>query len=309
MKLYFAPMEGITDYIFRNAHSRFYGGVDSYYSPFVSANHTYSMQSKEKLDIEPENNININLVPQILTNDADQCIWAVNEMRDRGYGEININIGCPSGTVTSKYKGAGLLRDLDRLDDFLDKVFSDENSKDISVKTRLGYEDKEDALKLIDIYNKYPLSKLIIHARVRADFYKGDADLDVFERMYEKCKCKVVYNGDICSKEKYEEIADRFKNLEGIMIGRGLIAKPFLAEEIKDLKDDSDEKKRFKAFHDVLLKEITERLGTEKYILGRMKEYWYYWQGSYCKDEKSIKNIKKASCVNEYKAAVVNALI
>ncbi len=309
MRTDFAPMEGLTGYAFRNVHARFYPGADRYFTPFLSANHTFSFQQKELEDIAPENNRGICLVPQILTNDADQAVWALGEIASLGYQEININIGCPSPTVTAKGKGAGMLRTPDRLEGFLDSVFMKAgDATKISVKTRIGWSDPAEALNLMRIYNRFPLSELIIHARVKKAMYGGNADRETFAEMYEMRNMPVVYNGDIRSREDAEGIALRFPDLAGIMIGRGLVADPALAEKIRGTETGEREKERFEAFHKELLASLIQRFKTEKAAVGHMKEYWFYWQMTGKCSERAYRQIRKSQDRYSYEAAVNAAL-
>ena len=210
MKIYFAPMEGITSYIFRNAFNEIYGHIDKFFAPFISPSEKCPMTPRERKDITPENNKGVNLVPQILTCRSDCFIEAAKELQAMGYKEVNLNLGCPSGTVTAKGRGAGFLLFPEKLNDFFDQVFDalGDDAKLISIKTRIGYSDASEMEKLSEIYNKYPFKQLIIHPRVREDFYNGIPNLDAFEKAMDTATAPVIYNGNIF-RRRYES---RYKN-------------------------------------------------------------------------------------------------
>lgn len=262
-KIYFAPLEGITGVLFRNAYHRHYKGVDRFYSPFISPYGTCVMTPKERADVDPDSNGVNELVPQILANNPEYFAGSAAVLADMGYRRVNINIGCPSGTVCSKKKGAGLLGYPELLDGFLKGIF--ENSEisrlKISIKARLGVEDEAEFPGILEIYNRYPISELIIHPRLRRDMYKGKPRLDLFRYACENTDLPLIYNGDINSSEDIENIPGIDK-ISGVMIGRGLLKKPFLAEEIKrrypdfasnsaaDIAPDSDFKSAFDSTRD-----------------------------------------------------------
>ena len=207
MKIYAAPMEGVTGYVYRNAHRHYFQGIDKYYTPFLTPKKGKGWTSREKNDIAPEHNRNMTVVPQILTNQAEDFVRMAEKLADCGYEEINLNLGCPSGTVVSKGKGAGFLARPQMLEAFLEEIFSafpvlaDGKSRmEISIKTRLGMEEAEEFLPLMEMYRRYPLKELIIHPRVREDYYANRPDWDAFERALSGCPFPVVYNGDLDRK-------------------------------------------------------------------------------------------------------------
>ena len=218
-KLYFAPMEGVAGYIFRNIYVNFFDDADKYFSPFVVTRPSGIMKNKELRDILPENNEKLFLVPQILANNADGFINAAKQMKELGYEEVNLNLGCPSGTVVSKKRGAGFLRYPDELDEFFDRIYNECDVK-ISVKTRIGFEKSDEIYRLMEIFNKYPIYELIIHPRTRMDMYKNKPDLTMFGYALNESKNPVCYNGDIKTKADFEMIAERFPEIDSVMIGR-----------------------------------------------------------------------------------------
>ena len=303
MKFDFAPMEGITGYTYRNAHKSHFIGIDRYYTPFLVANQNLKLKNKERNDIAPMHNQDIHIIPQILSNKAGECLWAIKECHQLGYDEVNINLGCPSPTVVTKGKGAGMLKDLDQLDMFLDELFTLLHLDiKVSIKTRIGVEDDSQAERLISIFNKYPISELIIHPRVPKDFYKKPVHLDTFEKMLKKSKHPVTYNGNILDEEDYHQFIERFPEVERIMLGRGMIANPAFAREL--LTHESLTKEEFLSFHHDLLSGYQERIGGDKNVLFKMKELWYYFETLFYVDKKSLKAVRKAKTCKDYKEAV-----
>lgn len=319
MNLYFAPLEGITGYIYRNAHQNYYKGIDKYFTPFISPNQNRALSSKEINDIKPEHNQGIYVVPQILTNNAEYFVRAAGELKERyGYNEVNLNLGCPSGTVAAKGKGAGFLGRKEALDEFLEEIYTYSTIK-ISVKTRIGVEDPEEFYDLLEIFNKYPIYELIIHPRVRNDYYNNMPNLKMFAESIRLVRCPaeyqndkrtalLCYNGDIFTKEHYIGFEQKFPEIDKIMLGRGLLVNPALAEQIKsnninqaDLEEDI---RRLRAFHDRLYAGYREILSGDCNVLFKMKELWFYMSHSFTCGEKYLKKIRKANRLNDYEEVI-----
>ena len=246
MRFYFAPMEGITTYIYRNLHQKHYGGIDKYYAPFVSPGPDQGLSLKEAKDVIPEKNQGIHMIPQIMTNRSVDFIKACQVMQNFGYKELNFNLGCPSGTVVSKKKGSGFLAYPDELNQFLEEVFNDpmvvNKEVEISIKTRAGKISHEEWPRLMEIYNQYPMKELIIHPRVQQDMYKNTPSWDDFAHAVEISKVPLVFNGDIFRVPEFLAFAERFPQIDRIMLGRGIIRNPELAEQIFRLYDHVEEK-------------------------------------------------------------------
>lgn len=301
MKYYLAPLEGITGYIYRSTYHKYFGGIDKYFTPFISPNKKRICRTREKNDILPENNSGMYIVPQILTNHAEAFIKTVQYLQDYGYGEVNLNLGCPVGTVVSKKKGAGFLSQPEELRAFFDSVFSQVNVK-VSVKTRIGMERADEFERLIEIFNEFPIHELIIHPRTREDYYNNVPDLDAFSYGYETSRWTVCYNGDIVTKQDYESIVKRFPDLKEVMLGRGILRNPGI---IRFMKDDTVMKKdELQAFHDDLYERYKETLYGDKTVLFKMKELWSYLIHSFVYDAKIEKKIKKAQKLIEYELIV-----
>ena len=247
MNFYFAPMEGLTGYIYRNAHNAFFNNIDKYFSPFIVANQSKGFKTKELNDILPENNQGLVLIPQLLTNNAKDFIHTANKINQLGYNEINLNLGCPSGTVVSKGKGSGFLSKTEELDLFFEEIFSEATTK-ISVKTRIGKDQPEEFYNLIEIFNKYPIEELIIHPRTQKDFYNNKPNLKIFKEALTLSKNPVSYNGDIRTVKDYNEFSKNFPSVETLMIGRGLLANPLLINDIEN--NTKLQKELLKEFHD-----------------------------------------------------------
>ncbi|MCI5740142.1 MAG: tRNA-dihydrouridine synthase family protein [Lachnospiraceae bacterium] len=301
MKYYFAPLEGITGYIYRNAHMAVFGGADCYYTPFVSPSKNKNFTPREKRDILPENNQGMTVVPQILTNQAEYFLRAAKELKEYGYEEVNLNLGCPSGTVVSKGKGAGFLEEPEKLQRFLEEIF-EKTEVDISIKTRLGMDAPKEFEALLKIYNEYPLKELIIHPRVRADYYKNEPDLEMFGRALEVSKNPVCYNGDIENVKDMEKLQKRFSQLETVMCGRGALKNPALFLELKG--EGKLQKPEFLEFHNRVYKGYQEVMSGDKNILFKMKELWGYWGEAFQDSSKYLKKIRKAEYCLEYEAVV-----
>lgn len=301
MRFYFAPMEGLTGYIYRNAYHEFFHNIDKYFSPFIVANQSDSFKTREINDVLPKNNQGILLVPQLLTNNARDFIHTSNKIKQLGYEEINLNLGCPSGTVVSKNRGSGFLAKKEELDRFLDEIFTACNVK-ISIKTRLGKDDPEEFYDLIEIFNKYPLVELIIHPRIQKDYYKNTPNLKIFREALSLSRSSICYNGDLFNTVKVNEFTEDFDGVDTLMIGRGIIANPGLINKLT--KDISLEKSKLKAFHDKIYEDYKSVLFGDRNTLFKMKEIWSYMITSFTDHERYAKKIKKAVKLCDYEEAV-----
>ncbi|MDY4949585.1 MAG: tRNA-dihydrouridine synthase family protein [Clostridium cadaveris] len=306
MKYYLAPMEGITGHIYRNAYEKFFHNIDKYFTPFIIPNTSTSLKTKELRDVLPENNNGINVVPQILTNDSEGFIVTTRKLKELGYDEVNLNLGCPSGTVVSKNRGSGFLAQREELDRFLEDIFSMDDVK-ISVKTRIGKDSPEEFYELIKIYNKYPIEELIIHPRTREDFYGNKPNLEVFKDALTLSTNPTCYNGDIFTVSDYKKITETFPNVDKVMIGRGILANPGLINEIKG-KGVID-KEVLKAFHDEVFSRYREVLREDRNAIYRMKELWGYMIYIFSDNKKYAKKIKKAQNLIDYNMAVSTLFI
>jgi tRNA-dihydrouridine synthase len=295
-------MEGLTGYIYRNAHhALFPDGIEKYFSPFIFANQSDSFKTRDMKDILPENNRGIDLVPQLLTNNADDFMHTAERIKRLGYNEINLNLGCPSGTVVSKGRGSGFLAKRAELDVFLDKIFSHPVTK-ISIKTRIGKEKPEEFGELIEIYNKYPMEELIIHPRIQTDFYKNMPNMEVFSAAFQQSKNPVCYNGDLFTKEGINGFSAGHPNVKTVMLGRGLLMNPCLVNEhLYNIKLD---KRLLKCFHDQIYDGYRSIIFGDVNVLYKMKELWHYMIASFSDNAKHAKRIKKSQSMRDYDEAI-----
>lgn len=301
MQLLFAPLEGITNYVYRNTHNEMFGNLDEYYSPFITPSEDDKVNRKGLNDIIPENNPNIVIKPQVLTNSGEAFLKFTEKIKNVGYDEVNLNFGCPSQTVVKKGKGSGILKDPYKVDELLCKVFEEKPMK-ISVKTRTGFLDGSEMDTLMDIYNKYPLELLIIHPRTRSDFYNGMPDLEVFKKAFYSSKNPVCYNGNINTVEDYEKIKAMFPELDCVMLGRGLIRNMALAREIRGGKSITTEE--IVAFSKRLADNYQATLRSETFTLNKLKEVWMYMIQNYPEEKKIFKTIRKANKLTEFIGAI-----
>ena len=301
MRFYFAPMEGVTSYIYRGLHARLFPGVAKYFSPFIAPDGSGKYKAGGQRDLLPENNAGLSLVPQILCGRPEAFLAAARAMAALGYGEVNLNAGCPSATVVPKHKGAGLLADTRALEVFLNEVFSHCPTA-VSVKTRLGLDSAEEFPAILEVYNKFPISELIIHARDRAGMYRSAPDLPAFLRALGESRCPVCYNGDLFSPAEFGAIREAAPGLETVMAGRGAAANPALIRQLSGGAPlGAEELRQF--LEELAAALYASGLG-ERYALARLKELWYYCSSMFPGCEREIKRIYKSRELCDYSAAV-----
>lgn len=301
MKLYFAPMEGITPYTYRNAHAEMFGGCDEYFAPFIVPSENERISKKTLRDILKENNI-AKIRPQVLCSSAEAFVQFAERIKYAGFNELNLNLGCPSGTVVKKGRGAGGLKDTEALDRFFDYVFSNTDIK-VSVKTRAGFYSHEEFDEILKVYNKYPIDELIIHPRVREEFYSGLPNMQTFDKAYTVSPLKLCYNGNIYSRADYEKITQKYPVVESIMIGRGAIANPAIFREIKGGAPLNT--KELIAFSNLLEERYLKLFaGCEKYTIHRLKEMWIFAMLNFPEEKKILKAVKKSNKLVELNNAV-----
>lgn len=306
VSLYCAPMEGVTGTAFRRAHAAVFGGVDRYFAPFFSPTQEHVMPPRVKRELLPGNNPGFELVPQLLCRDADDFVWAARLLFDMGYGEVNFNLGCPSGTVAAKGKGAGFLARPDELDAFFGRVFSALPGARISVKTRLGVEDEAEFGRLLDIYARYPICELTVHARVRRDMYRLPVRPGGYALACERLSAPLCYNGDVFTPEDARRVTERFPVTHALMLGRGLMANPALAREIQGGAPASREE--LLRFHDMVYAGCARDFGSENVTVPRMKELWSYLRHSFEPCPREYKRLAKSRRPDEYLASAHDIL-
>ncbi len=295
MRYYFAPMEGITDSIYRRIHHKYFPGVDRYYMPFLSPTMHRTLTHKESRELPLADSEAFVSIPQVLTKIPGDFLWAAQVCQERGYEEVNLNIGCPSGTVVAKGKGAGMLRNISELDAFLDEIFSG-SPISISVKTRLGMEDPAEFPALLEVLNRYPIRELTIHPRVRKQFYSGGVDLEMFRYAVENSTNPLCYNGNLNAPEDIASISAQFPQVDAVMLGRGLIGDPGM------LSDGGTTKEALKAFCNELLEEYVVTFGGARNAMFRMKENWGFLRHRFTDSERLWKQLRKTTDIAEYRA-------
>ena len=294
MRYYFAPMEGLTDSIYRRLHHKYFTGVDRYFMPFLSPTIHRTLTHREDRELPMADSVAFAAVPQVLTKVSEDFLWAAQVCQDRGYDEVNLNLGCPSGTVVSKGKGSGMLRDVSALDRFLDEIFS-ATPLPVSVKTRLGIENSDEFPAILEIYNRYPIRELTIHPRVRKQFYNGDVDMEMFRYAVRNSSNPLCYNGDITDLSQVEALSREFPRLESVMIGRGLVADPGLLCGGTDVA-------ALEGFMNALLEEYTVSFGGSRNAMFRLKENWGFLHTRFDGVDKLWKKLRKTTDLEEYKS-------
>ncbi len=303
MKYYMAPLEGITGYIYRNAHSRYFEKFDKYFTPFLSPHgEKEKLTHRERNDIAPENNRGLYVVPQILSNKAGDFIRVARMLKDLGYEEVNLNLGCPSGTVVSKYKGAGFLAKPQELELFLAEIF-DALDMRISIKTRIGMCETEEFEQILNIFERFPLEELIIHPRLRQEFYSGTPHREVFHQAAERSQHKLCYNGDISLKEHIVKLQQEEPKVERVMLGRGILHNPGLLDLVQ--KGHMPQKSVLEEFHDKLYSDYRDVMPGERPTLFKMKELWFYMGTLFTGwEEEHAKQIRKVNSLRDYELIV-----
>ena len=301
MRYDFAPMEGITGALFRRLHHQFFPGVDRYYMPFLSPTRDHVFTPRELREILPENNPDAEVIPQLLTKVPEDFLWAAGELAAMGYQTVNLNLGCPSGTVVAKGKGSGMLADPSALDAFLDAVFSRAPCA-VSVKTRLGRSDPEEFGPLLEIYNRYPLAELIVHPRVQKDGYRHPVRLEAFASILAASRHPVCFNGGLVTTQDCRDLVDRFSGICGVMIGQGLVANPALVRQIRG--GPGADWEALRAFHEALFGGYSQLFGSAHNAMMRMKELWAYLIRLFRDSGPYAKRLRKARDPQTFSQAV-----
>ena len=294
MRYYFAPMEGLTDSIYRRLHHKYFPGVDRYYMPFLSPTIHRQLTHKEDRELPLADSVPFAAVPQVLTKVPEDFLWAAEVCRDRGYDEVNLNIGCPSGTVVSKGKGSGMLRDAAALDKFLEAVFA-ASPLPISVKTRLGLEKREEFPGILEVLNRYPIKELTIHPRVRKQFYDGTVDMEMFDYAVRNSVNPLCYNGDILSLEQAAVLQETYPQIQSVMIGRGLIADP-------GMLSGGTDKAALEGFMNELMAVYEVEFGGSRNAIFRLKENWGFLHERFEGCDKLWKRLRKTTDAAEFKS-------
>jgi tRNA-dihydrouridine synthase len=300
-----SPLQGFTDFRFRNAFHRYFGGIDTFYSPYIKLNGKLVIKGSYERDILPENNTTLEVIPQIITNDAEEFLFVAKYVQQLGYKELNWNLGCPYPMVAKCGMGSGLISNTSQIEHILKRVHN-ETDIIVSMKMRMGYENPTEILDVFPFLEQYPIKNIAIHARIGKQLYKGGVDLDSFQKCLDTSKQKIYYNGDITSVEKFRMMQERFPSIDHWMIGRGLIADPFLPSMIKNNTTEYPKNKLeiFEAFHDTIYQEYDAYLSGPTPIRMKMLGFWEYFSASFSNPQKTFKKIKKAGNSKNYEIAV-----
>ena len=299
MDVRLAPMEGVTDAVYRRVQHRLFGGVEKYYIPFITPSIHHVFTTRDMRAIAPENNAGVPCVPQLLTRDAELFLWAAQQLADLGYDEVNLNTGCPSGTVTAKGRGSGMLRDVGALRAFLDAIFS-ACPLPVSIKTRIGFYDPAEWPAILAVFRDYPVKELTIHPRTRNEFYKGDVHMECFALVAE-CGLPLVFNGNLFGPEDCLALHERYPDM-AMMIGRGLIANPALGRQLHGGAPATHEELRY--YHDVLMEEYMREYPAPT-VHGRMREHMKYLSCCFDGSRKALKALRKSTPNNYPEAAAM----
>lgn len=300
-----SPLQGFTDFRFRNAFHHYFGGIDTFYAPYIRLNGKLKIKQSYQNDLNPANNTSLEVIPQVMTNDADEFLYVVKYVQSLGYKELNWNLGCPYPMVTKSGMGSGLICNPAKINEVLHKAHN-ESDIVVSMKMRMGYENAQEILEAFPVLDTYPLKNIAIHARIGKQLYKGGVDLDAFEKCIESTKHKLYYNGDITSVATFKKIQERFPSINHFMMGRGLIADPFLPSMIKNNTTayPKDRWKIFMEFHDTIYQQYEEYLSGPTPIKMKMLGFWEFFSQSFSNPKKTYKAIKKASNPRKYQEAV-----
>ncbi|TXE07369.1 tRNA-dihydrouridine synthase family protein [Gelidibacter salicanalis] len=309
MVLLSSPLQGFTDFRFRNAFQQYFGGIDTYYAPYIRLNGKLKIKQSYENDLLPENNSTLEVIPQVITNDAEEFLFVAKYVQSLGYKELNWNLGCPYPMVTKSGMGSGLICNPNKIDEILHRAHNETDIL-VSMKMRMGYEHAEEILDAFPILDRYPLKNIAIHARIGKQLYKGPVNLDAFEKCISSTKHKLYYNGDITSVAAFKSIETRFPSIDHYMIGRGLIADPFLPNMIKNNTTSYPQNRWeiFSEFHDTIYQQYDAYLSGPTPIKMKMLGFWEYFSQSTSNPQKTLKAIKKAANPVKYRKAVAEII-
>ncbi len=306
--LILAPLRGFTDAVFRNVFQRHFQGIDEAVAPFVTSIKGRRIKPSHLQDLAPDENDGMPVVPQILSNHPDEFIYLANTLVDMGYREINWNLGCPYPMVAKKMRGSGLLPHADIIDRMLERILY-QFAGNLSVKTRLGRFSADEIEPLFAVFNRYPLSRVIVHPRTGVQMYAGNVDLRAFASCLACIEHPVVYNGDINDLAIFQTLKSRFPAVSGWMLGRGLVANPFLAEMIQgETRHICHGKARFAKFHEALVDGYGHRFCGSGHVLNRMKGFWRYFADGFEDGRRILKRVRKTRSLERYRDVVAMVL-
>lgn len=308
MEIYLAPLQGLTDWIFRESFSQHIGQFDKTFTPFVRVQNGDFYRPSQCNDLLPEHNTFQKPIPQFLGNNADSFKRFEELCLEYNYDEANINMGCPFPMVTGKRMGAGLLAHPVELAKLLEGIFADTKLK-ISIKCRLGLDNPTEFEPLIPIFNQFPMEELILHPRVGKQQYKGEVDMDAFARYAPQLKHSVCYNGDVLSVGDVERIQSLVPQINKVMIGRGMLQNPFLLAEIKNQQLTKSQKAlMLRNFHLSIIDHCKQKYSGDLHMLKRLEELWEYQSKGFEGGHKIYKQVKKSKTLAQYETVVFKAI-
>lgn len=304
-KISLAPMQGYTDWVFREAYEKYISAIDEYYSPYILLQNDGSIKNSQRREVEPMSARGSLLVPQFMGGSSKECMPVVEYLTGLGYERLNWNLGCPFPMVAKRGRGSGLLAKPDIIRDILDDLFSRSNIS-LSVKVRLGYDNDLDIFEVLKIFNQFPLTEVIVHPRIGKQLYKGGVNLDLFEQCLNESVHPVAYNGDLYTYADYQRITARFPSITHCMIGRGVLQDLWLPDRIKGntVPQGKQALSLLKDFHNHLFQIYSELLSGDTQLLMRIKPMWEYFSMHFANSKKVYKGIKKAHSLKNYDAAV-----
>lgn len=304
-----SPLQGYTEYKFRNAFEKHFGGIDFFYAPYIRLQGEKEIKSSNKRDLLPENNRGVNVLPQVMCKNAQDFLFVADYVKSLEYTELNWNLGCPYPMVTNRGMGAGLIRETEKIREILDEVFSKSNIE-ISIKMRLGNESPQEIEQLLPLLDAYPIKHITIHPRLGKQQYKGSVDLASFEHCLDLSKHPIIYNGDIHSIAQFRKLQERFPKQSQWMLGRGILFDPFLPQMIRQNSGEYpiNAKELFEHFHNELLEAYSQSLSGEKHLLLKMFSFWEYFSELFSNSHKCLKKFKKAQNMHAYETAVREVL-
>ena len=303
--IYLAPLQGFTDFVYRKAFAEVFPAVGTFFIPYISLKNNEVLKKYLK-EIQPENNPQLRVIPQVLASDAEEMLFLTEILKNHGYTEINLNLGCPYPMVTNRGKGAGLLPHPEKISGILKAFFEKTNLK-LSVKLRAGLNSSAEIEKVIPVLNCFPLTEVIFHPRIAKQLYDGETLDSAFQYAQYNLKHRLVYNGNIFSVEDFRAKQQKFPEISEWMLGRGILMNPFLPAEINNFEIQSVEK--LKEFHLLIFKYYSETMDNEGNVLNKMKQFWIYFSFNFSNQHKVLKTIKKTNNLNRYKSEVQKIII
>ena len=300
--IHFAPLQGHTDDVYRRIHHQLIGGIERYYTPFVRVE-AGDIRSKDRRDIDPKNNEGVPVVPQIIFKNLKEFLYLVDEMETLGYHAIDLNMGCPFPLQAKHGRGSGILAHTDIIEE-VSQAIKERSQIDFSVKMRLGWEDNEEWKPVLEILNSTPLTHITLHPRTGVQQYKGNIDVEGFNLFYEECQHPIIYNGDLTTMEQLHEMEERYPRLAGLMIGRGLLARPTLGKEYAEGKEWSHEEHilSLRSLHAELAEQYSHIVKGDAQLHSKLRTFWEYTEPLI--GRKPYKKIMKSGNLRNYMNAI-----